>query len=103
MSDEVTWQRGHYDNGQLSWEIPYVNGERHGIRRWWHPNGQLHWEIPYVNGERHGISRYWKEDGNLWSIEKFNRGQRVIDIEFDPISGDSKMELDLTTNIMTYE
>jgi antitoxin component YwqK of YwqJK toxin-antitoxin module len=127
MNEEVKWDRGYLDNGQLSletpwvngqkhgiekrWysngqirqETPYVNGQRHGIQRWWHRNGQLYWKTTYVNGERHGIRRYWKEDGKLWSIEKFHRDQRLIDIEFDPIPADAKMELDLITNEMTYE
>jgi antitoxin component YwqK of YwqJK toxin-antitoxin module len=127
MSEEVKWERSHYTSGQLAKETPYVNGQRHGIqKRWysngqlwwklpwvndqrhgiergWHPNGQLRWETPYVNGMRHGIRKHWKEDGTLWSIEKFHRDQRLIDIEFNPIAGETKMELDLITNEMSYE
>jgi antitoxin component YwqK of YwqJK toxin-antitoxin module len=103
MSKEVKWKRAHYENGQLHWEIPYVNGQKHGIGRGWHSNGQLGYEISYVNGQIHGIARCWKENGKLWSIAKWHRDQRVIDLRFDHIPGDSKMELDLTTNIMTYE
>jgi antitoxin component YwqK of YwqJK toxin-antitoxin module len=79
MSKEVKWDRTH------------------------DKNGQLHWEIPYVNGQRHGISRWWKRDGKLWSIAKWHRDQRVIELRFDHVPGDAKMELDLITNIMTYE
>jgi antitoxin component YwqK of YwqJK toxin-antitoxin module len=103
MSDETTWKRSRYSNGQLSWETPYVNGERHGISRGWHENGQLMYETPWLNGQRHGIRRHWNEDDKLWSIEKFHRDQRVIDIELGPVPSDATMELDLTTNIMTYE
>jgi antitoxin component YwqK of YwqJK toxin-antitoxin module len=103
MSKEVKWNRAHYINGQLHWEIPYVNGQMHGIGRSWYKNGQLEYEISYVNGQNHGIARYWKENGKLWSIDKFHRGQKVIDLRFYPIPGDSKMELDLTTNEMSYE
>jgi antitoxin component YwqK of YwqJK toxin-antitoxin module len=127
MSKEVNWERGHYDNGQIMfetpwvndqkhgiarywhengqlwWEIPYVNGQEHGIQKRWHSNGQLEYEIPWVNGQQHGIEKFWKEDSKLWSIEKWHQDQRVINIEFDPIPGDSKMEWDLITNIMTYE
>jgi len=103
MNDETTWKRGHYTNGQLHWEIPYLNDQLHGIARAWHSNGQLAYETPFVNDQRHGIRKHWKEDGMLWSIEKFHRDQRLIDIEFNPIAGETKMELDLITNVLSYE
>jgi antitoxin component YwqK of YwqJK toxin-antitoxin module len=127
MSDEVKWDRGHYTNGQLWWEIPWVNGRRHGIAKCWYSDGQLMWETPYVNGEKHGIGRcwyengqlrleipyvndqwhgirkYWSEDGKLWSIAKWHRGQKLINLRFGPILGDVTMELDLITNEMSYE
>jgi hypothetical protein len=105
MSDEVKWDRGHWTNGQLEYEIPWLNGQAHGIAKRWHENGQLHWETPYVNGQVHGIERWWREDGSLWSIEKWNQGQRLINLWFDPnlIPEDATMELDLITNEMSYE
>jgi antitoxin component YwqK of YwqJK toxin-antitoxin module len=96
-------ERCRYPNGKLAWETPWVNDQRHGIARDWHENGQLWFEIAFVNDQRHGIARWWKEDGKLSRIEKFHRGRRFINLEFDPIPSDAKMELDLTTNEMSYE
>jgi antitoxin component YwqK of YwqJK toxin-antitoxin module len=103
MSKEVKWNRAHYKNGQLSEETPYVNGQRHGIEKWWYSDGQLMWETPFVHDQRHGTRKIWNRDGKLWSIEKWHRGQRVIRIEFDNVPSDAAMELDLITNEMSYE
>jgi len=103
MSDEVKWNRGHWENGQLMWEIPLVNGQVHGIQREWHPNGQLYCETPLVNGRIHGITKFWVSDGKLWSIEKWHQGQKVIGLKLDHIPDDATMELDLITNILTYD
>jgi antitoxin component YwqK of YwqJK toxin-antitoxin module len=127
MNEEVNWERDNYDNGQLEYEIPYVNGkqhgiekswyengqlsyeipyvndQRHGIERGWHPNGQLGWETPYENDQRHGIRKHWKKDGTLWRIEKWHKGRKFINLRFNPLPADSIMELDLITNEMSYE
>jgi antitoxin component YwqK of YwqJK toxin-antitoxin module len=103
MSEEVKWYRAHYENGQLWWEMSYVNGQRHGIERHWYENGQLAYETPWLNYQRHGIRRRWKRNGKLWSIEKWHQGQIVINLRFDPIPADATMELDLITNEMSYE
>ena len=58
-------KRGYYNNGQLAYEYPYVNGKLHGTRRYWHDNGQLWYERPYVGGKAHGIHRYWYDNGQL--------------------------------------
>jgi antitoxin component YwqK of YwqJK toxin-antitoxin module len=103
MSEEVKWGRGHHSNGQLCWETSFVNGQAHGIEKWWYPNGQLSYEMSYVNGQKHGTERWWKKDGKLWNVQKWHRGQRVIYLEFDPIPSYATMELDLITNEMSYE
>ena len=57
--------REYWDNGQLEYEIPYVNGKQHGIAKWWHPNGQLRWETTYINGRQHGSAQWWYENGDV--------------------------------------
>ena len=48
-----------WPNGQKRYEIPYVNGKRHGLDIWWHINGKKWHEIPYVNGKRHDLEVEW--------------------------------------------
>jgi len=46
--------RNWHDNGQLRYEIPYLNGKAHGMSKWWISNGQIWDEIPYKNDLQHG-------------------------------------------------
>ena len=72
-------KRDYWENGQLRHEYPYVDGNRHGLSRWWHENGQLWCEEPYVDGKQHGLCRYWHENGQLWSIDLYNNGAHVCE------------------------
>ena len=58
--------RGRFrTTGKLWWEIPLSAGKWNGIARYWHENGNLHFEMSYVNDLRHGRTRQWSADGNL--------------------------------------
>ena len=37
-------------NGQLKTEIPLMGGNAHGVFKTWYENGQLMYEVSYVNG-----------------------------------------------------
>ena len=50
-------RKGYYENGELLYETPYVNSEKHGIEKWYYETGELESEWPYINGEKHGISK----------------------------------------------
>jgi len=80
--DKVNWEVDYWPNGQKYYEIPHVNGERHGIETWWHENGHKDLERPWVNGQRHGVETRWHEDGSLWYIGKWNQGQEVVEFDF---------------------
>ena len=83
-------------NGQKWREIPYVNGQRHGLAIWWHENGQKKLEIPYVNGQAHGLVTWWFSDGSLRYVEKMHQDQKVWGIYFiyqEQIPEDAEVEL----------
>jgi len=61
----VEVKRFYYESGALSWEIPYIDGKRHGIGMGYYESGALSWETPYVDGKIHGISRFYYESGTL--------------------------------------
>ena len=58
----------YHENGQLSFEGNYTNGELEGLCKSWHENGQLESEGNYTNGEGEGLIKWYHENGQL-SIE----------------------------------
>jgi hypothetical protein len=85
---------GWYENGQLYYEHPHVNGKVHGLCRSWYvtglpltyplgmlrpptsstrppadlsrpPSAQLGYEHNWVNGKKHGICKRWYDNGQL--------------------------------------
>ena len=71
--DEVEVRKEYYDSGDLWFEAPCVNGEKHGISRGYYKSGTLLWETPYVNGKKHGISWGYYESGALmWETPYVN-------------------------------
>jgi antitoxin component YwqK of YwqJK toxin-antitoxin module len=52
-----------YQNGQLQKEVPYQQGQRHGVEKWWYDGGQPWWEIPYQQGQIHGVEKGWHDNG----------------------------------------
>lgn len=57
VSLEATWEkprhgiyRAYFDNGQLSYEAPYIDGRKYGLCRGWSENGDLVFVRIYVNG-----------------------------------------------------
>jgi len=77
MSTKVKWERHYYSNGQLHYEIPYVNDQRHGVVRDYYSNGQLRFETPYVNGQLHGVEKYWDKEGNLTQEILWANGKEI--------------------------
>jgi antitoxin component YwqK of YwqJK toxin-antitoxin module len=55
--DNVEVKRFYYDSGALQYEIPCVEGKKHGIEKEYYPSGALWYETPYVNGEKYGIEK----------------------------------------------
>ena len=105
--EKVEWIVDYWSNGQKFYEIPWVNGQRHGIETWWREDGNKELERPWVNGQRHGIETWWRKDGNkelecpwvnaqkhgietwwnsngsLLFVGKWNQGQLVVGFEFN--------------------
>ena len=75
----ATWW---HDNGQKGSEITYVNGQEHGLATWWNENGQKRSEITYVNGQVHGLATWWFSDGSLSTARKWHQDQLVWEINF---------------------
>ena len=69
------WKKRNDDNGQLSYEVTFVNGKRDGLWRGYYFGGKLSYEGYYVNGKKHGLFKYWFPDGRLMSEEYYENGE----------------------------
>jgi len=73
---EVKWKKEYYrGSNQLHCEIPFVNGQRHGVARGYYSDGELYWETPYANGHQHGIEKWYSSDGELYHENPFVNGR----------------------------
>jgi len=68
---EVEWNKAYWDDGQIpKWEIPSINGMKHGVVVYYRRDGLINWKISFANGVQHGIERYYNngifEWENLW-------------------------------------
>ena len=82
MSEQVKVVKKYYPNGQLEHEIPYHQGQRHGIGKWWYENGQLQYETTYHQGQLHGIGKWWHEDGQFWYENYYLYDKQVTEEEY---------------------
>lgn len=69
------WQ-GEYDNGQLSVERFYLNGNKHGVQKSWHENGQLSYECNYTYGLKQEVEKFWHENGQLNYEQHYKDGKK---------------------------
>ena len=73
----------YYNNGNKRYEVPRLNGQLHGLARWWWGNGQLREESNWLNGQRHGLRRcWWWYDGSFYSFELWHKDTLMVDFEF---------------------
>jgi antitoxin component YwqK of YwqJK toxin-antitoxin module len=121
---QVKWKREYWDNGQKEYEVPFVNGQRHGIATWWWDNGKKKYEVPYVNGQQHGVGTWWWgngkkrreipwvndqrhgvetgwwSDGSLWGVTNWDKGEMLVRFVFPEgeVPQEARVEVDLMTN-----
>lgn len=64
----------NYDNGQIRLEGHYVNGQKQGAFRWWHPSGQLGSEEFFTANIKEGTSRMWYANGQIKQEGNYKNG-----------------------------
>jgi len=68
--------RDRNEQGQVSNEVQYVDGIKHGTDTRW-AGGRKHTENHYVNGKQHGLSSAWKySNGQKWFEGNYVDGKR---------------------------
>lgn len=64
------------EQGFLQVECTYVNGEKHGVERVWHPSSTaIQSKYTFVNNLHHGVARVWYESGQLCLEENYFEGK----------------------------
>jgi antitoxin component YwqK of YwqJK toxin-antitoxin module len=58
-------------------EAEYVNGQLHGICRFWSPSGQLIQESHFFSGEYHGPYKSWWDNGHKKEEGQYLSGKRI--------------------------
>ncbi len=61
-------------NGTLIAEVPFCNGIRDGIARFWYPSGSIEKIWNYKLGIGHGINQEWFENGHMKMEKKIEFG-----------------------------
>ena len=83
-------EQGHYENGQLEYEVSLCQGQWHGVGRWWDRDGRLWMESQYRLGQPHGVKRRWYNDGQLMDEMYFLCGKPVARKEYEAYKAANK-------------
>ena len=67
----------YYSNGCLRAQNVFIDGQRHGLQRWWFQDGRLAEEDPMCLQQHHGYHRVWHPNGNLQSEVHWENGIAV--------------------------
>jgi antitoxin component YwqK of YwqJK toxin-antitoxin module len=63
------------ENGKISIETPWLNGERNGLEKKYDESGKLKIEYTFKNDTLNGVSKEYYENGNLSSGKNENCGK----------------------------
>ena len=96
-----------FENGKMKTRKCYKNGLLHGLCQIWNCESQkphqLVVEENYVNGEIHGIMRWWA-NGCLWLEENFVNGKgHGLRKEWEPYSGKKTFETEYVNGVKISE
>lgn len=81
---EIQYKRGNWHNGQLCFEVPYLDGKKHGIEKWFRMDGTPEMELSFQNGVKHGEAKTWHPNGVLENYVMFHEGSKVgLDLKYD--------------------
>jgi antitoxin component YwqK of YwqJK toxin-antitoxin module len=81
---ETEYRRGSWPNGQICFEVPYVNGKKHGVEKWFRKDGTPEIELSFKDGLKHGEAKTWHPNGVLENFVMFSNGKKIgLDIKYD--------------------
>jgi antitoxin component YwqK of YwqJK toxin-antitoxin module len=64
-------------NGAVAIVIPYVNGEKNGVEKWYKQGGgnKLDFIVTYKDGQKDGVERHFNEDGSVSKELNYKNGE----------------------------
>ncbi len=72
---EVELRKEYYEGGLYS-EIPYKNGKKDGIAKFYYKTGELYSESQFKNGKAVGVKKTYYKTGELYSVIQFKKGKK---------------------------
>ena len=73
----------HYENGQLSSEVHYFEGQRHGLESSFFEDGAKKFEARFEANQLVGVFEEWYQNGQRKSQEVWQQGKRRSITEWD--------------------
>lgn len=61
----------YYENGQIMYRHPYVDGKKHGEFKGWHSNGELKYQHFYLYDKKTKEWKGWFSNGQLRYKQKY--------------------------------
>lgn len=84
VDDQLHGKATYYTNGKRQIEVPFVNGERHGIETHYIDGELVEQEIRWVHDKRHGPTKFFVGDA-IAKTEWYYNGQGVSEKRFDEL------------------
>jgi antitoxin component YwqK of YwqJK toxin-antitoxin module len=98
---DLNWNHGVLDGLKVTYregvkvaEVPYINGQKHGIEIHYDDLGNLTAEIVWKNDKKHGLCRFFSNDAA--EQEWFYRGAIVSQQKFEILSNRESLVADLS-------
>ncbi len=82
--------RIYYVNGELAWEIHFLDGKQHGLTKHFYSNGQLRGELNFTHGKANGEFIQYYYYGAVKSEEKYENDLLVGTSKFYTPLGELK-------------
>ncbi|MBR1948550.1 MAG: hypothetical protein IKA30_02010, partial [Alphaproteobacteria bacterium] len=65
------------EQGNITYEIPYVNNRKEGIVKRYYETGEVMGEITYEKGKKHGMLSAYNKDQTLMAKVLFNKDEAI--------------------------
>lgn len=76
------YKETYYD--VILFEIPFINGKRYGVAKFYQITGEIWIEVPYINDVREGLAKAYYINGNLkYEVNYHNDKQHGIRKNYD--------------------
>ncbi len=101
---DLNWNHGVLDGLKITYrdglkiaEIPYINGQKHGIETHYDDIGNLTAEIEWKNDKKHGLSRFFDSESTeeAW----FYKGAVISQQRFETLSSRENLVAELSLDI----